>query len=68
MLIKNVIIILCRNMLEEMEEEEFISESNKPKVLDEKPKVLSVKPKKRPQAKHSYSTRATNVENEPQVI
>lgn len=55
-------------MLEIMEEEEFILESGKPKLFDEKPKVLSIKPKKRPQAKHSYSTRATNVENEPQVI
>lgn len=50
-----------------MEEEEFMIESAKPKVVDEKPQVLSIKPKKKPQAKHSYSTRATIVENEPQV-
>ncbi|XP_026813207.1 bromodomain and WD repeat-containing protein 1 [Rhopalosiphum maidis] len=49
-----------------MEEEEFTLESDKPLVVDEKPQVLSVKPKKKPQAKHSYSTRATNVENDPQ--
>lgn len=44
-----------------------MTESAKPKVVDEKPQVLSIKPKKKPQAKHSYSTRATIVENEPQV-
>lgn len=54
-------------MLGVMEEEEFTLESDKPLVVDEKPQVLSVKPKKKPQAKHSYSTRATNVENDPQV-
>jgi len=54
-------------MLGVMEEEEFTLESNKPLVVDEKPQVLSVKPKKKPQAKHSYSTRATNVENDSQV-
>jgi len=51
-------------MLGVMEEEEFTIESDKPIVVDEKPQVLSVKPKKKPQAKHSYSTRATNVEQE----
>lgn len=54
-------------MLGVMEEEDFTIESNKPRVVDEKPQVLSIKPKRRPQAKHSYSTRATIVENEPQV-
>lgn len=54
-------------MLGVMEEEEFTIESIKPKVVDEKPQVLSIKPKKKPQAKHSYSTRATIVENDPQV-
>lgn len=54
-------------MLGIMEEEEFTIESDKPLVIDEKPQVLSVKPKKKPPAKHSYSTRATNVENELQV-
>lgn len=55
-------------MLGVMEEDEFTIESNKPIVVDEKPQVLSIKPKKRPQAKHSYSTRATIVENEQQVF
>lgn len=50
-----------------MEENEFTIESDKPIVVDEKPQVLSVKPKRKPQAKHSYSTRATNVEQDPQV-
>lgn len=54
-------------MLEVMEEREFTIESEKPLVIDEKPQVLSIKPKRRPPAKHSYSTRATNVENEIQV-
>lgn len=54
-------------MLGIMEEEEFTIESDKPLIIDEKPQVLSIKPKKRPQAKHSYSTRATIVETEPQV-
>lgn len=54
-------------MLGVMEEEEFTVESEKPIIIDEKPQVLSIKPKKRPQAKHSYSTRATIVENESQV-
>lgn len=54
-------------MLGTMEEEEFTIESEKPIIVDEKPQVLSTKPKKRPQAKHSYRTRATIVENEPQV-
>lgn len=53
-------------MLGVMEEEEFTIESEKPIIVDEKPQVL-IKPKKKPQAKHSYSTRATNIENEPQV-
>lgn len=55
-------------MLGVMEEDEFTIESNKPIVIDEKPQVLSIKPKKKPQARHSYSTRATIVENEQQVI
>lgn len=54
-------------MLGTMEEEEFTIESEKPIIVDEKPQVLSIKPKRRPQAKHSYSTRATILENEPQV-
>lgn len=54
-------------MLGVMEEEEFTIESDKPIVVDEKPQVLSIKPKKKPQAKHSYSTRATIIENESQV-
>lgn len=54
-------------MLGVMEEDDFIVESNKPRVVDEKPQVLSIKPKRRPQAKHSYSTRATIIENEPPV-
>ncbi|VVC30293.1 Six-bladed beta-propeller, TolB-like,WD40-repeat-containing domain,Bromodomain,WD40 repeat, conserved [Cinara cedri] len=53
-------------MLETMEEEEFTIESEKPIIVDEKPQVLSIKPRKRPQAKHSYSTRATIVENDLQ--
>lgn len=54
-------------MLGILEEDEFSVESNKPLIIDEKPQVLSVKPKRRPQAKHSYRTRATIIENEPQV-
>lgn len=58
---------ISRKNLGIMEEEEFTIESDKPLVIDEKPQVLSIKPKKKPPAKHSYSTRATNVENELQV-